>query len=627
MVDYSIDIIKDTSYTIELNEQGPQGIQGERGIQGPQGPVGPKGDKGDVGEKGDTGVSVVGVEEISKVGLVTTYRMTFSNGEYFDYQVTDGSIDGLTREVIINIIGYEPASYTSVEGLTTRVATLEERVEDLTNAKFPNVVIIGTPLIEGGQVSNFSNTDYLQFPFVDISRGLPFDIYFSFTTGSDVTTQQNILDSYFGIALAIQNSKGVMALSSNGTSWDIGNVTGTNTILPNTTYYVKCGWTGTQYNASLSTNDTTYTPDMVLSSTLTTNKTTIFIGGSPDLFGADTAHPFKGTINFNKSRVDVQGTTVWEGMADIGLASRANVSLNNLDEVGEKRFTDIQIALDGKQDKGSSGSGLELCDIGTALYVDETKGLRRYLNGQIVDINTNTQAFLNRLKDITTLHPSLLCTEEEWQTAKTMSAFGQVGKFVFNYSGDVIVSVRLPRVVNVQGLFDLQNLGMTVAESLPNITGDTGWLRNNDAHTGAFEAGTISKNVFNNNGSTTNYSTHLNASLCSSAYQDNAPVQQEAIQYPYFIQVATGSETENNIINEIELNNPYSLFDSKYSDHELNNLSWLKSEGQWNAKAAYPTAYDKLLKVQNGTETVAGLSVKLSTETYTDYDFVLNTAE
>ena len=75
------------------------------------------------------------------------------------------------------------------------------------------------------------------------------------------------------------------------------------------------------------------------------------------------------------------------------------------------------------------------------------------------------------------------------------------------------------------------------------------------------------------------------------------------------------------------LNNPYSLFDSKYSDHELNNLSWLKSEGQWNAKAVYTDAYDKLLKVYNGTETVEGLSVKLSTEDYTDYDFVLNTAE
>ena len=285
--------------------------------------------------------------------------------------------------------------------------------------------------------------------------------------------------------------------------------------------------------------------------------------------------------------------------------------------------------------KSGGGGGLEVCDIGMALYVDETKGLRRYLNGQIVDINTNTQAFLDRLKDITTLHPSLLCTEEEWQTAKTMSAFGQVGKFVFNYSGNEIVSVRIPRVVNVQGLFDLQNLGMTVGAGLPNITGN--WNRSKrrnvitsvDTLTGAFtktQKGTYL--TFGDSGSS--YSggdLTFDASRSNSIYGNSNTVQPEAIQYPYFIQIATGSETEANIINEIELNNPYSLFDSKYSDHELNNLSWLKSEGQWNAKAVYPSAYDKLLKVYNGTETVAGLSVKLSTETYTDYDFVLNTAE
>ena len=93
----------------------------------------------------------------------------------------------------------------------------------------------------------------------------------------------------------------------------------------------------------------------------------------------------------------------------------------------------------------------------------------------------------------------------------------------------------------------------------------------------------------------------------------------------YYIN-SQGEETEFKL-NDIELNNPYSLFDSKYSDHELNNISWLQSSGQWNSGAVYVDAYDKLLKVYNGTETVEGLSVKLSTETYTDYDFVLNTAD
>ena len=170
-------------------------------------------------------------------------------------------------------------------------------------------------------------------------------------------------------------------------------------------------------------------------------------------------------------------------------ASAAAESATSAAATATAKVEEVSQALVTKEDKANKGvangyagldangkvptaqlpnTSIELCDIGMALYVDETKGLRRYLNGQIVDINTNTQAFLNRLQEITTLHPSLLCTEEEWQTAKTMSAFGQVGKFVFNYSGSEIVSVRLPRVVNVQGLFDLQNLGMTVEAGLPD---------------------------------------------------------------------------------------------------------------------------------------------------------------
>lgn len=341
------------------------------------------------------------------------------------------------------------------------------------------------------------------------------------------------------------------------------------------------------------------------------------MNGALNVMSYQTAYTLQeGIPEWNKDTVYYIGSIV-KTLVDNKVVLYQSLKNNNIGNV-----------LDNSEywEKLSFGSGLEICDIGMALYVDETKGLRRYLNGQIVERNTNTQAFLNRLKQITILHPSLLCTEEEWQTAKTMSAFGQVGKFVFNYSGDEIVSVRLPRVVNVQGLFDLQNLGMTVEAGLPNIK-DNGYLSINGS------SSTLGDNLYPYDGhvwsSSNAKDVHFvfDASKASPIYGKSDTVQPEAIQYPYFIQIATGSETEANIVNEIELNNPYSLFDSKYSDHELNNLSWLKSEGQWNAKAVYPTAYDKLLKVYNGTETVEGLSVKLSTETYTDYDFVLNTAD
>lgn len=294
----------------------------------------------------------------------------------------------------------------------------------------------------------------------------------------------------------------------------------------------------------------------------------------------------------------------------------------------------------------NNGGGLELCDIGTALYIDETKGLRRRLNGSIMDITANYQAFLTRLQTIIALYPSLVCTEEEWQTIKTMSKLGQCGKFVLNYGSDgvTVTSVRLPAVVNINGLADMAKCGLIKDESLPNIT---------LYQTGAVGANTPTKNgaliytpggagVQGASSSYVNYNGtfDFNASRSSSTYQDNAPVQQEAIQYPYFIQIATGSETKNNIVKDIELNNPYVLFKSEYFEAPPYNISWLKSNGEDKPKATYTKAYEALVVENNssiavgttvdlpsGTKyTKRGLSVKLSSATdITDYDFAINT--
>ena len=311
---------------------------------------------------------------------------------------------------------------------------------------------------------------------------------------------------------------------------------------------------------------------------------------------ADTyAYPSSVTVN-----AQGQVTAIEEGTPS---GSNANVDLSNITDAGKEVI----------KENSKSGTGLEIGDIGIAAFgVDETKGLRRYLNGQIVDINTNTQAFLNRLKQITTLHPSLLCTEEEWQTAKTMSAFGQVGKFVFNYSGDEIVSVRIPAIVNVQGLFDLQNLGMTVEAGLPNIEGtvhDTDII-GKPIRTGCFYA--VGNNASKEGGGSSSNRTYtgFDASLSNSIYGNSDTVQPEAIQYPYFIQVATGQETEVNIQNQIELNNPYSLFDSKYSEASIFNLSWLLSNGTYYPKSIYTTAYEALL-VEYNTGVMQGEAVEL----------------
>lgn len=257
---------------------------------------------------------------------------------------------------------------------------------------------------------------------------------------------------------------------------------------------------------------------------------------------------------------------------------------------------------------GGGSSGLEVGDIGMALYVDETKGLRRWLNGQIVAINQNTQGFLTRLKKIVALYPSLLTTEENWQAAKTLSDYGQVGKFVFNYAEDeeTVESVRLPAVVNVQGLLDLQNLGMTVEAGLPNITGassanayNPGGLNVYGQNSAFYYKSLGASWAVNYTASNNQVQLQFDASRSSSIYGATDTVQEEAIQYPYYIQIATGQETEVNITNEIELNNPFFFGMSNYFKFKPNNLSWLKSAGYDEPKAAHPDYYNWILENVN----------------------------
>ena len=283
------------------------------------------------------------------------------------------------------------------------------------------------------------------------------------------------------------------------------------------------------------------------------------------------------------------------------------------------------------------GGGLEIGDIGfTQMAIDETKGKRRKLNGSVI-IQEQYQQFTNIIKNSVALNPSLACTEAEWQTAVTMSTNGVCEKFVID---DNAGTIRLPKYPQYLDLTN--NASAKTATVSIKGNGKTLGLTNGTQNAGLYQAKGYSTGLSSGSynvalsTSHTGYSLDVggvfgvttDASKSGITGSVTVPaVTSEKIKGTYFIQVATGAETEDNIINEIELNNPFSLLDYKYSEYELNNLSWLRSQGQWNSKAVYPAIYELLLKIYNGTETKAGVSVKLHTEEYTDYDFVLNTAE
>lgn len=276
------------------------------------------------------------------------------------------------------------------------------------------------------------------------------------------------------------------------------------------------------------------------------------------------------------------------------------------------------------------GGGLEIGDIGFApLGIDEAQNKRRYLNGQVIS-QTQFATFADKVKKAVALYPNLATSETNWQAEVTNSKLGQCGKFVIDNTAGTI---RLPKVVNINSLTDLSLMGSIKAESLPNIRGEfrgtNAWNGGGpEIQTGAlYSKGNLSRVNGSQQSGHNTYSLNFDASRSSSTYQDGAPVQQEAVQYPYFIQVAAGTEESVDVTREIELNNPFSLLDYKWSEYEITNASWLISNGAFHSGATYPAVYELLLKIHNGTETKDGVSVKLSTEEYTDTDFVINTAD
>ena len=273
--------------------------------------------------------------------------------------------------------------------------------------------------------------------------------------------------------------------------------------------------------------------------------------------------------------------------------------------------------------------GLELMDVVFApLGIDESKNKRRYLNGQVI-IQEQFPAFTSAVKARMSTMANAFTTETNWQAEKTQSKLGQCGKFVVD---DTAGTIRLPCVVNAQGLVDLALIGGIKSESLPNITGSAAGNRT------PWSWDVCSKAFYNGGDTTTASSSYkanldtgtsgksstlkFDASRSSSTYQNNAPVQQEAVQYPYCIVVNTGVEESDRPINNYQVNNVYSYGMSQYYKGTMNNNSWLKSAGQWNDGTVYTGMYNWLLEQMN-----AGVSGFIaSTSTYTDYDFVINTA-
>ena len=223
------------------------------------------------------------------------------------------------------------------DNLVSAINSLDNRIDDIELFKFPNAIIHGIPTINNGQVSGFSNSNYLVLPSTFNLSGRGFEFKFAFTTGNDVSAAQNILGGKYCMALFIQNGKLTLRVSSNGSSWDLVNIEGNANIEPNKTYYVKINFTRLNYVLSISTDDDSYSEiGSVNVGDISPYVSELYIG-----VGNNFHNPFSGIINLNKCYLKVNQSVIWQGMDDAGLATRLATDMENIDEAGIEKIKEI----------------------------------------------------------------------------------------------------------------------------------------------------------------------------------------------------------------------------------------------------------------------------------------------
>ena len=114
------------------------------------------------------------------------------------------------------------------------------------------------------------------------------------------------------------------------------------TVNVNTTYWIKCGWTGTEYYMDYSTDGTNYTSvgTFQSSSAVTQKNTSIIIGASLWI----PSFNWKGTIDLKELSMTIDDEVVWKGVADI------SPSLDGIDDFNIYTVTGLateNIAING----------------------------------------------------------------------------------------------------------------------------------------------------------------------------------------------------------------------------------------------------------------------------------------
>lgn len=609
---------------------------------------------------------------------ITDIKNTAISNVQNQESTTEANIDKKVQEALNKIPDIDDKLNVSKMYKTGEISTdttgynqlVEMKHSTFDKSKF---TIVGNPTItDDGIASGFSSSNYIRIPNVSglgkITESIRFTSSFVYNTLSD---EQTIWNKNLNFDLRLRD-KSIILRTYDGSKSNAFSIPQSQHKVVNGEQ-VFCDVVITPNLCRIKINGVEYTKEQVTDFSYLNNAVDkTFLIGMSNAFNLY----FKTSIDLKSISITVDGQEVFSGnktgidtvkiggetveipytlsktgskIVDVAYRDKVQALYNQegkadyytIDETNQN-FTLPMGEIYGMINSIKPSSGVELCTILCMPFgVDESESKYRYLNGQTI-VQSQYPAFTVKVKSWQSTRASLFTTETDWQAIKTASQLGQCGKFVID---DEAGTIRLPAIININGLTDLSKAGLIKDESLPahkhtrgtmEISGALGTVHQFDFYeNGAFYRSWTGKKSGSGggNGDWSNWEFRASRNWTGSTsvpdnaiYQDNAPVQQEAVQYPYVICVNTGVEEAERPINNYQVNNTNSLLEGKYTDHILNNLSWLRSQGQYNSGTIYNKAYELILKIYNGTETIEGISVKAKGDSsITDYDFVIDT--
>ena len=523
--------------------------------------------------------------------------------------------------------------------------------------------VIGSPTItEDGIASNFTNSNYAEtIPVSKISLNtfmITCDFKWIENQGTIFSSARGGSTEY-GIALIINDNKLGFYSSSNGTGWNVANFkTGSTSLVSKNIYKVSVIFTGTQYICMLLNKNTgALTTEFTVDST-----DKVFAGLNMINFGGHSYwQPLNGSIDLKSIAIWADGVPVFNGnKTGLYVAKPDNYIVE-----GSPTITDDGILTNcpSQNDYLSatipSLSQFEKVRIEFELKVKEvpssTCGIFNIPNDENpMTANSGTYAWLNSVGfNINLAYNG--ADNGTGSTAKYPIAIGDFIKVIAEGNKNSVGSIKVSKNNGVFNDLTLtQSNACNFQEATKLFLGITGVDRQMQSSAefdiNSFKIYGDGNLIYQPCLKIPYTKSKTGSKIVDAAYRDR--VQDMYEQYGYAPYYTIDEENENFTLpmGEIygmierknnELNNPFSLFDYKYADAPIYNMSWLQANGSWYAKSVYISAYEALVVENNsditagttttlpsgGSYTKRGLSVKLSTDSYTDTDFVINTTD